>query len=177
MIETRNLFGIPVSAVTMDRALQLVDEAVASRRRLQVGVVNAAKLVAMRRNDELRADVLSSDVILADGAAVVWASRVLRRPLPERVTGIDLMSGMLARGNDLGYRVYCLGATPEVLERATARISAEYPGVSIAGMHHGYFTRKQEGAAHIDAHDTVPIRPGNFSHRIICRRCRASSFN
>ena len=156
MIETRDLFGIPVSAVTMDRALQLVDEAVASRRRLQVGVVNAAKLVAMRRNDELRADVLSSDVILADGAAVVWASRVLRRPLPERVTGIDLMSGMLARGNDLGYRVYCLGATPEVLERATARISAEYPGVSIAGMHHGYFTLKQEA---IVAADIARARP------------------
>ena len=150
MIETRDLFGVPVSAVTMDRALQLVDEAIASRRRLQVGVVNAAKLVAMQRNEELRADVLSSQVILADGAAVVWASRILRRPLPERVTGIDLMTGMPARGNDLGYRIYCLGATSEVLERAAARISADYPRVTIAGMHHGYFTRKQEALVAAD---------------------------
>ena len=52
----------------------------------------------MQRDAALRADVLSSDLVLADGMAVVWASRILGRPLPERVAGIDLMMGMLARG-------------------------------------------------------------------------------
>ena len=50
-----------------------------TRRPLQIGVVNAAKLVNMRRDTELRADVLSSDLVLADGMAVVWASRLLGR--------------------------------------------------------------------------------------------------
>ena len=49
------------------------------RDRLLIGVVNAAKLVNMRRDAVLRADVLASDLILADGMAVVWASRLLGR--------------------------------------------------------------------------------------------------
>src|SRR4051812_22123202 len=96
---TCDLFGVPVAALTMDEALTQVDAAIASRRRLQIGVVNAAKLVNMRRSPALRDDVLSSDMVLADGAAVVWASRVLGQALPERVAGIDLMAGILARGN------------------------------------------------------------------------------
>jgi N-acetylglucosaminyldiphosphoundecaprenol N-acetyl-beta-D-mannosaminyltransferase len=147
---TRDLFGVPVAALTMDEALSLVEEAIASRRRLQIGVVNAAKLVVIRRNEELRRDVLSSDLILADGAAVVWASRILGRPLPERVAGIDLMHGMLALGSARGFRVYCLGAKPEVLDRAIRRIASEYPGVTIAGSHHGYFPREGEQAVFDD---------------------------
>jgi len=149
-VRTSDLFGVPVAAATMDDALRLVDDAIAARRRLQIGVVNAAKLVAMRRSDELRKDVLSSDVILADGAAVVWASRILGRPLPERVAGIDLMHGMFARGDRRGYRVYCLGAKPAVLDRALAWIRREHPGVTIAGSHHGYFSQADEPAVFAD---------------------------
>ena len=150
---TRELFGVPVAAITMDTTLGLVEEAVTTRRPLQIGVVNAAKLVNIQRDTELRADVLSSDLVLADGMAVVWASRLLGRPLPERVTGIDLMMGMLTRANAAGYRVYCLGATPEVLGGVLGRIKREYPGIVIAGSHHGYFKESEEGAvaAHIDA--------------------------
>ena len=150
---TRELFGVPVAAITMDTTLGLVEEAVATRRPLQIGVVNAAKLVNIQRDTELRADVLSSDLVLADGMAVVWASRLLGRGLPERVTGIDLMMGMLTRANAAGYRVYCLGATPEVLGGVLGRIKREYPGITIAGSHHGYFKESEEGAvaAHIEA--------------------------
>jgi N-acetylglucosaminyldiphosphoundecaprenol N-acetyl-beta-D-mannosaminyltransferase len=56
---TRDLFGVPVAAITMDKVLGLVDEAVTTRRPLQIGVVNAAKLVNIQRDTELRADVLS----------------------------------------------------------------------------------------------------------------------
>jgi N-acetylglucosaminyldiphosphoundecaprenol N-acetyl-beta-D-mannosaminyltransferase len=145
-LTTRELFGVPVAAVTMDDALDLVQEAVTTRRPLQIGVVNAAKIVNMRRDNELRADVLSSDLVLADGMAVVWASRMLGRPLPERVAGIDLMMRMLERGNAAGYRVYCLGATPEVLGGVLGRIKREYPGITIAGSHHGYFKDADEAA-------------------------------
>jgi N-acetylglucosaminyldiphosphoundecaprenol N-acetyl-beta-D-mannosaminyltransferase len=148
---TRDLFGVPVAAITMEGALGLVDQAVATRRPLQIGVVNAAKLVNMQRDGELRADVLSSDLVLADGMAVVWASRLLGRPLPERVAGIDLMMGMLARGHAARHRVYCLGATPEVLGGVLGRIKRDYPGLVIAGSHHGYFKDADEAAvaAHI----------------------------
>jgi N-acetylglucosaminyldiphosphoundecaprenol N-acetyl-beta-D-mannosaminyltransferase len=140
----RHLLGVPIHALRMPQALDRIDEAVRRRSRLQIGVVNAAKIVNMTRDAELRSDVLSSDLILADGMSVVWASRLLGQPLPERVAGIDLMLGMLRRGAERGYRVFCLGATSEVLEAAVARIQATFPGVLLVGRQHGYYADEEE---------------------------------
>ncbi len=141
--ETVRLFGIPVEAMTMEQALDLVDEVIRERRSLQIGVINAAKVVNMDKDPELRDAVLSSDIILADGAAVVWASKLLRTPLPERVTGIDLMFGMFERGKERGYRVYCLGATEEISRTVEENLARDYPGLVLAGRHHGYFTEEE----------------------------------
>ena len=141
---TREILGVPVAPLTMDQVLDRVSETIAKRQRLQIGVVNAAKVVNMRRDPALREDVLSSDLILADGIAVVWAGRVLGQRLPERVAGIDLMHGMLRRGSAAGWRFYCLGATREVLEKVVARIGQDYPGAVVAGFHDGYFKDADE---------------------------------
>lgn len=144
MPPTRELFGIPIAALTLEETLDRVDQAISTRTRLQIGVVNAAKIVNMRRDNSLRQDVLSSDLILADGIAVVWASRLLGVDLPERVPGIDLMEAIVRRGNARGYRVFFLGAEQHILEKATDRMAAENPGLRIVGRHHGYFTEAGE---------------------------------
>jgi len=153
---TRRLFGVPIQALTMDQVLEIADSAVRARSTLNIGVVNAAKIVNMRRDEELDRAVRESDVILADGMSVVWASRLLRRRLPERVPGIDLMFRLLEHGRDRGYRVYCLGATQEVLDTVVARIRDEYPGVVLAGSHHGYFGPDEEQRVADDIHAARP---------------------
>ena len=139
-----DLLGIPVLAESLEQALDRVDHAVATRQHLHIGVVNASKIVNMRRNPELGESVLESDVIYADGMSVVWASRVLGQPLPQRVTGIDLMLGMLERGSTSGRRVFCLGATQQVLDKVCQEFAAEYPGITIAGARNGYFEEADE---------------------------------
>jgi N-acetylglucosaminyldiphosphoundecaprenol N-acetyl-beta-D-mannosaminyltransferase len=140
-----DVLGVPVAPVTMEEALDWVDQAVRGRQRLRLGVVNAAKIVNMRRDPELRDDVLSSDVVLADGMSIVWASRLLGHPLPERVTGIDLMHRVFERGQARGYRVYLLGAAQEVVETAVARLRTLYPG-AVVGYQHGYYEEGEEEA-------------------------------
>jgi len=142
----QEVLGVPIAAMTLEGALDLIDETIAAGKQIQIGVVNAAKMVNMRRDSMLRADVLSSDVIFADGISVVWASRLLGRPLPERVAGIDLMHGMLERGRQRRYRVFCLGATDEVLQRTVERIKLDYPGVEVVGQQNGYFDTADEPA-------------------------------
>lgn len=155
-LSVRQLLGVPIADATLDDVLGLIDEAIASRTSLQIGVVNAAKLVNMRRDPTLRQDVLSSDIVLADGMSVVWASRLLRCPLPERVAGIDLMLGMLERGKERKYRVYCLGATTDVLNRVVECIGRDYPGVIVAGSQHGYFSAEEEEAVATSIRDASP---------------------
>lgn len=143
---TRHLFGLPIAALRLEEVVPLVDEAIRSRQPLQIGVVNAAKVVNMRRDPRLAEDVLASDIVLADGMSLVWASRLVGQPLPERVAGIDLMFRLLARSAERGYRVFCLGATEEVLAAAVAAFRRDCPGVTIAGTQHGYFREEDEPA-------------------------------
>jgi len=145
-VRVQPLFGLDIAAVTLTGAMAMIHYTIAARGRLQIGVVNAAKLVNMSRQPDLRRDVLSCDVIFADGMSVVWASRVLGRPLPERVAGIDLMDAILARASKEGWRIYCLGAERDVLAAALAAFVDRYPGAQFVGSHHGYFKAADEPA-------------------------------
>jgi N-acetylglucosaminyldiphosphoundecaprenol N-acetyl-beta-D-mannosaminyltransferase len=142
--KTINLFGIKVHALSMNEALNNIHSAIQARESLHIGMLNAAKVVNMKRNPALGDDVNSSDMILADGSAVVMASKVLNKKLPERVAGIDLMHGILARGNEHAYRVFCLGASEEISEKIEMEIGKNYPGVVIAGRQNGYYSGDDE---------------------------------
>jgi exopolysaccharide biosynthesis WecB/TagA/CpsF family protein len=133
------LFGLLIDQLTMTQALERCDQALQSRRRLLIGVVNAAKVVTLGQNATLRQSLLGCDLMLADGQSVVWASRLLRRPLPERVTGIDLFEGLLERAVAGRYSVYLLGATDQVLTDLQANLARLYPGLRVAGARNGYF--------------------------------------
>jgi N-acetylglucosaminyldiphosphoundecaprenol N-acetyl-beta-D-mannosaminyltransferase len=72
--------------------------------------------------------------IVADGMPLVWASRLKRRRLPERVTGADLVPALCARAAERGYRVFLLGAAPGVGNEAANRLRSRYPGLQIVGV-------------------------------------------
>jgi N-acetylglucosaminyldiphosphoundecaprenol N-acetyl-beta-D-mannosaminyltransferase len=140
----RDLFGTAVDAVTMTQAVNRCAEAVERGRYLSVGVVNAAKVVAMRKSEQLRQAVRDCDMVLADGQSVVWASRMLGSPLPERVAGIDLFLQLLDRAARRDYRVYFLGARPDVLQQMLAEVGRRHPGLAVAGARDGYFRTEEE---------------------------------
>ncbi len=140
----RHLFDIRIDALTARQVLSVIDNSIASRSRLLIGVVNAAKLVKMHHDQNLRRAVLGADMILADGMSVVWASRLLFRPLPERVAGIDLMTDMLKLADEKGYRVYCLGATEEVMQKVEDHIHRKVPGAKLVGSRNGYYEADEE---------------------------------
>jgi N-acetylglucosaminyldiphosphoundecaprenol N-acetyl-beta-D-mannosaminyltransferase len=141
----RDLFGLSIDAVTMRQAVRRCVDAIEHGEYLAIGVVNAAKIVAMRRNPSLRTAVADSGMILADGQSVVWASRMLGAPLPERVAGIDLFMDLLAEAERHAYRVYFLGARPEVLAKVLAEVHRRFPGLPVAGAHDGYYQAGEEG--------------------------------
>ncbi|MBS1878070.1 MAG: WecB/TagA/CpsF family glycosyltransferase [Actinobacteria bacterium] len=138
--ERVELLGSPLDIVNMDEAVARCRAAIDSRGYLQHMSINAAKLVSMRSDEELRSSVEACGLITADGQSVVWAARLLGSRLPERVAGIDLMHRMLEAANAHGYRVYFLGARPEVLEAAISNLRAQLPDLVVAGSQHGYFS-------------------------------------
>ena len=140
----RNLFGIGVDALTMTQAVGRCTDAVEHGRFLSVGMVNAAKVAVMHRDERLRQAVAGSVMVLADGQSVVWASRMLGSPVPERVAGIDLFVELLGEADRRAYRVYFLGARRDVLDRMLAEVGRKYPGLAVAGARDGYFRPGEE---------------------------------
>jgi len=154
-VNRARLFDLSVDALTLDDVVDKCKEAVRTRRRLLIGVINAAKVVNLRRDPVLRNSLLECDVLLADGQSVVWASRMLGQPLPERVTGIDLFQRLLGVASDDGLSVYLLGASQEVLDAVVSNVRRDHPGVRIAGARDGYFPLEEADtvAADIRASD------------------------
>jgi exopolysaccharide biosynthesis WecB/TagA/CpsF family protein len=138
--QRQQLFGLAIDAATLDEALARCEGAIRTRSRMLVGVVNAAKIVNLRKDAKLRDSVLECDMILADGQSVVWASKILSRPLPERVAGIDLFEGLLDLADQKHYSLYLLGATPGVVTALAETIRHRFPNAVIAGWRDGYFT-------------------------------------
>lgn len=133
------LFGVYLDAMTMEDVVARCRAALASRSRILLGVLNAAKVVKMRKDPLLRNSLMECDLLLADGQSVVWASRLLRRPLPERIAGIDVFERLLVLAHREGRSIYLLGAHATVLKRLEDRLRRQFPGLRIAGSHHGYF--------------------------------------
>ena len=138
--ERAEVLGCQIDRLDMDQTLLRCESLISRGEFAQHVAINAAKLVAMHRDPEMRAIINRCELVSADGQSVVWASRLLGDPLPERVAGIDLMDNLLALAEHRGYRVYVLGAKQEVLERAVERIVERHPRLTMAGMHHGYFS-------------------------------------
>jgi N-acetylglucosaminyldiphosphoundecaprenol N-acetyl-beta-D-mannosaminyltransferase len=139
-----DVLGCRIDRLNLQETLSEIERVIASRRFTQHMAINAAKLVTMQDSPKLRRIVDECGLVNADGQSIVWASRLLGNPLPERVAGIDLMHSLLDLAERRGYRVYFLGARPEVLERALERIRRIHPGLRIVGARDGYFSEDED---------------------------------
>jgi N-acetylglucosaminyldiphosphoundecaprenol N-acetyl-beta-D-mannosaminyltransferase len=133
-----DVLGVGVSRATMTELVELIDRAVEATTPLDVTFVNPNYLMAARRDPTLLAPLNAFDVMLADGWGIVWASRLLGDPLPERLANDDIEAPLFRLANDRGYRVFLFGSAPGVADVAAARLASSFPGVKVAGTQHGW---------------------------------------
>ena len=133
------MMGSPMDVASMGETVEAIRSVVLSGRFTQHVVVNVAKLVHMRDDAQLRESVESCDIINIDGMGVVLGARFLGHQVHERVAGVDLFHELLAMSAREGMSVYLLGAQDEVVSATAHKVQALYPGLKIAGHHHGYF--------------------------------------
>ncbi len=144
------ILGCPVDALTLeetvDRVLAMLHEGGCHSQ----FSLNAAKVVEAQRSPELHGFLRRASIVNADGQSLVWASRLLGVPLPERVAGIDLLGALLAAMERERLSVYFLGAREEVIKSAAGRIAARHPDLRIAGFHHGHFPPTDDEAVALE---------------------------
>jgi N-acetylglucosaminyldiphosphoundecaprenol N-acetyl-beta-D-mannosaminyltransferase len=139
MTGSAHVLGCRIDRLDLPGTVARVEAAIEGGQYTQHMAINTAKLVYMHDDPELRDVIAGCGLVNADGQGVVWASRLLGDPLPARVAGIDLMHELIGVAERRGWRVYFLGARPEVLTRALERIRELHPALAVAGARDGYF--------------------------------------
>ena len=157
--DTVNIRGVLIDRVDMGEALSRVDDFVRDGRPHRVVTVNLEYLRHSRKNERFRDALSSADLAVADGAPLVWASRLFGRPLPERVTGVDLADRCAELAAARGHRLFLLGAGPGVAEAAAQVLKERYPGLCIADTYtppFGDFSDEEEQRIHEHIREASP---------------------
>jgi N-acetylglucosaminyldiphosphoundecaprenol N-acetyl-beta-D-mannosaminyltransferase len=142
--EQVDMFGVPVACIGMKKALARVEQFVRERSPHLIVTSDSAGIVRAHDDPEFQQILRTADMVTADGRGVVWMARVLGLPMRERVSGVDMMDRICALAAQRGYSVYLLGGQPGVAEEAARAMQSRYPGLPVAGTHHGYFTPEEE---------------------------------
>lgn len=145
------ILNTKIHNLSAQETLEKIERTIRDKKQIHHVVVNAGKIVAMQTDLELQNSVNRSDLINADGQAVVWASKFLGKPLKERVAGIDLMENLVKVSHIKKYKIFFLGAKEEVVKSVVEKYSKEFSPDLIAGYRNGYFDQTEESkiAEHI----------------------------
>lgn len=139
-----SIFGIPISKMGFQDTIRWLTEAVASGRPHQIITANPIMVMAALRDPAYFAMMKRAELIVPDGAGIVWAAGYVGNPVAERVPGIELMQEMLRIGETRGWKVFILGASAEVIQAAAERIRADHPKLRLVGARNGYFGPEQD---------------------------------
>lgn len=123
-----------IDALTRREALDRITRLVEAGRGGTVFTPNVDHVVRLERDPRLLRAYASVSLSLPDGMPLVWASRLLGHPLPEKVSGSDLILPLMRRAAERGYRVFFLGGEAGVAARAAARLGREATGLRVAGI-------------------------------------------
>ena len=143
-----DILGVAFDNTTMDeavgRAMSLLEQ-----EGPHLVVTPNPEIVRLAQSDrEFAGLIAGADLVLPDGVGIIYAAKILGRPLKARVPGVDFASALMDAMAKTGKRLFLLGAKPGVAEEAARRLAGQHPGLIVCGTHDGYF---QEDAPVVQA--------------------------
>lgn len=138
------IFGVKIDNLDLEEAYQKFITMVQSERTSMIFTPNTEMVMAARKDLDFKDVLISGDLVIPDGIGLIYASKVHKLGLKERVPGIELMEKILGYCNKTRKSVYVLGSKPGIAEKACKNIESEFSKIKIAGFHHGYFSEDDE---------------------------------
>ena len=138
------VLGVAFDNVTMEQAAELGGAMLEENKFHYVVTPNPEFVLAAEKDEEFRKVLNAADLVIPDGIGVVYSAKILGTPLAERVPGIEFAGKMLEKLNELGGRLFLLGAKPGVAEKAGANIVQQYPNIVLCGTQDGYFKDEED---------------------------------
>lgn len=139
MNDTVNVLGVRIDNLTMQQAVERL-RAMAQEDRVHTVFTPNSEILYVAKNDpEFREILNTSDLNTADGIGVVYAGKILKTPIQERVAGYDLASAFLPVIEQEGLRLFLFGSVEGVAQKARDRLLKQYPNLQIVGTRNGFF--------------------------------------
>lgn len=155
------LAGIRIDDVSLEEA---VERALGGQAPCFAVTPNAVMLDACRRDPRLTGLLSGADLSLCDGMGVYLCAKRQGTPLSTRVAGIEFGEALIARAARDGLRVFLLGGGEGVAEKAAARLTERYTGLTVCGHFWGYFDRSGDE----DRRVTALIRAAHPDILLVC---------
>ena len=154
--ESIEAFGVKLSPVSMNEALDRVEQFIASGEPHQVLTTDANAILTSRNDPDYLKIMRNAALTTPDGFGVIWGARLLNLPIYERVTGVDMVTGICERAAKKGYKIYILGSGEGVATTAARNLEQKYPGLEVVGTHHGFWRRDgKEGGFSAEESDEI----------------------
>lgn len=144
MRDTVTILGVRIDKITAEYALKKAERFVRAEGVSVIYTPNPEIVMAAYADPSFCKILNDADLCTPDGIGVVYASRMLHNPVPERVPGFDLTCGLLKSIAKTGEGVFLFGAKPGVAETARKNLEQKYPGLNVCGTHDGYFKPEDE---------------------------------
>jgi N-acetylglucosaminyldiphosphoundecaprenol N-acetyl-beta-D-mannosaminyltransferase len=154
-----DVLGISLTPMTLRRAGDIAEDAVASRRKLTAAFCTVHTVVESQKAERFRDAINNADIAATDGMPLVWLCRLKGAKGAERVYGPDALPALCERGTALGWRHYFYGGTEEELAALEERLHREYPGIVIAGTYSPPFRALSDAEKQADADRINAARP------------------
>ncbi|MCR8645062.1 WecB/TagA/CpsF family glycosyltransferase [Paenibacillus sp. N1-5-1-14] len=150
-----SLYGVPVSRMDMKETVAYLTSVIEAHTPHQVITANPIMLMEALNNPTYHNMMSKADLVVPDGAGVVWAANHVGQPVKERVAGFDLVQELMRTGEAKRWKVYLVGASTEVIEAAAARLKRDFPAIDMVGVRNGYFGSEEDAEviAEIRAHN------------------------
>lgn len=134
-----DVMGVAFDDITIDQAVERALALARDGRGAYVVTPNPEIVMLAQKDPGYGETLAGAALTLPDGIGVIYAAKLLKRPLQGRVPGIDFASALLSRMAGEGLKLYLLGAKPGVAEQAGENLKKTYPGLTVCGTHDGYF--------------------------------------
>ena len=138
MIKKTDIRGLKIANVNMDEALRFISDGLSSGKSLSVFTPNAEIAYRAIKDPSLMDIINRCDMAVPDGIGIVKASRILKRPLKEKVAGVELGLKVAELAALKAYKIFLYGGKPEVSKKAAVELKNKYPTLNVAGISHGY---------------------------------------
>lgn len=146
MAQKVNILGIKIDNLTLEEALDRVEEIVARRKPEYYCAINLHQIVLYHENQQYKRITDHAGLITADGQPVMWLSKWLKTPLKQKNPGPDFMRASCKMAAEKGYSIFLLGGAPGIAEKAADKLQADYPNLKVAGVYSPPFGFEKDAA-------------------------------